>query len=752
MNCRETAKQKIVYLLPGGLFNSGGMERTVTLKANYLAGSLDYDVSIVTTEQMGRPVFYSLSDKVMLYHLNIGIHEKFGKESYPEKIVSRFLKTREYRRKLSQLLNNIRPDITVSTLGLDIGFLNDLKDGSIKIGELHFPGNFRTLMANKLSKNIITNLVAKLRTIEMKQKCSKLSRLAVLTQEEKSFWTNQNNIEVIPNPLSFTQSETAALNSKTALAIGRLASEKGFDMLIDTWQLVVKKHPDWTLSIYGDGNQKEALLKQIKESGMTGKIIINEPVRNIQNIYLEHSIFLFPSRYLDALPMVLLEAFASGLPVVAFDAPCGPKDLIADRQNGFLVKTGDIQSFADKICLLIESSHLRNQMGQAAKASSENFHIEKIMARWDTLFKNAGKRPTVVSGINLFRGGTLKIMQDCIAAFSAHSKQNHNIIALVHDEKQYPEYPNVRYISFPKSRKSWLFRLYYEYIYFYFMSKRIKPYCWFSLHDTTPNVAAEKRIVYCHNTFSFYRAGFRNLFVQPDIVMFTLFSRYIHRINIHKNNFVVVQQEWLRQAFRKTFGINNIIVSLPVRDNTFAKTPSIAPSHDKTLFFYPSTPMIHKNFEAVCEAAKNLAASGFNNFEVAITLNGTENRYSSKIYERYKKYPFIKFTGLLSREEMTDCYERADCVVFSSKIESWGLPVSEAKEFGKPVLVSDLPYARETVGQYGKACFFNPDDTERLTILMKNFIQGTIKYDDTNKTRYEEPFTQNWDELIKFLF
>jgi glycosyltransferase involved in cell wall biosynthesis len=169
------------------------------------------------------------------------------------------------------------------------------------------------------------------------------------------------------------------------------------------------------------------------------------------------------------------------------------------------------------------------------------------------------------------------------------------------------------------------------------------------------------------------------------------------------------------------------------------------------MFFYPSTPMIHKNFEVLCEAAIRLQKEGFNDFEVAITLDGSENRYAKKIYEQYNKLPFIHFTGLLSREAMTEYYARCACVVFASKIESWGLPVSEAKEFGKPVFVSDLPYARETVGKYDKACFFNPDDLERLTALMRDFMQGKTVYDETAEVKYREPFVKNWDELVGYI-
>jgi glycosyltransferase involved in cell wall biosynthesis len=327
-----------------------------------------------------------LSDKVHLYHLDIGIHRKFGKEFYVEKVISRFFKTLEYKRKLTRLLNEIRPDITLSTLGLDIGFLNGLNDGSIKLGELHFPSDFRSLMANKLSKRFVPNLVAKMRTKELKQKCSQLKRLIVLTKEEKSFWTNSNNIEIIPNPLPFYPKKTAGLVNKKVLAIGRLAYEKGFDMLIEIWKMVIEKNPDWELSIFGSGDQKAALLRQIEKNGLSDKVKLHEPVTDIQNLYPEYSIFLFPSRYLEALPMVLLEAMSCGLPIVAFDAPCGPKDLIEDGINGFLVEAGHRKEFASKIVNLIESDERREMMGEASKVFSSDFRIEKIMNHWDKLF------------------------------------------------------------------------------------------------------------------------------------------------------------------------------------------------------------------------------------------------------------------------------------------------------------------------------------------------------------------------------
>ena len=379
---------KILYLLPGGLFNSGGMERVVSIKANYFAEKAGYEVAIVTTEQMGRPVFYPLSEKILLYHLDIGFSEQFGKESYSQKIISRFQKSRTYKKKLSDLLEEIRPDITISTLGgWDIDFINSLKDGSIKIGELHFPGNYRQLMAHKLSKAFLPNWVAKIRTRIFKNECQKLSHLVVLTEEEKSSWENAANITVIPNPTPFYIPESSSTLNKKAIAVGRLVYEKGFDWMIEAWEMVVEKHPDWQLDIFGSGDQKETLRSLIKKYHLENSVVIHEPTNQIEQEYLNHSILLFTSRYLDALPMVLIEASVCGLPLVSFDTPCGPKDVIQDGFNGFLVKTGNLDGLVNRINQLIESDDLRQTMGKNAKTRASVYQIEIIMQQWIQLFE-----------------------------------------------------------------------------------------------------------------------------------------------------------------------------------------------------------------------------------------------------------------------------------------------------------------------------------------------------------------------------
>ena len=360
----------------------------------------------------------------------------------------------------------------------------------------------------------------------------------------------------------------------------------------------------------------------------------------------------------------------------------------------------------------------------------------------------------VLSGINLFRGGTLKIMQDCIETISAFAGDDYQIIALVHNAEQYLKYKNVRYISYPKSRKSWFYRLYYEFMGLKKLSKHLKPYIWFSLHDTTPNVVAEKKIMYFHNPFIFSPTKWQYLFIQPDVVIFHLFSRYIIKINIRKNNFVIVQQEWLREAFEKMFNIHNVVVALPeqTKEPIESKFVQCHVLKEKIQFFYPATPLVHKNFDVIFQAVSLLEKEGITNFEVKFTFNGTENSFAKKVVRKYSYLNNLLFAGFLTEEEKNNTYQNYDCLLFTSKIETWGLPISEAKESGMSILVSDLPYAKEAVGKYDKVKFFDPDNARQLADEMKRLIQGTIVYDETMEIQYKGPFTKNWDELIRFLF
>jgi glycosyltransferase involved in cell wall biosynthesis len=171
----------------------------------------------------------------------------------------------------------------------------------------------------------------------------------------------------------------------------------------------------------------------------------------------------------------------------------------------------------------------------------------------------------------------------------------------------------------------------------------------------------------------------------------------------------------------------------------------------KTTFLYPALPRVFKNFEVIAEAAKLLFEQGTSNFDVLLTISGDENKFARYIIKKYKDIPTISFIGLKTRDEIFALYRQVDALIFSSKLETWGLPITEAKQFDKPMILSDLPYARETVGSYDKVKFFQPDDCFQLADFMKSFIDKSLVYDGNKSFRVQRPFAENWKELFEIL-
>lgn len=359
------------------------------------------------------------------------------------------------------------------------------------------------------------------------------------------------------------------------------------------------------------------------------------------------------------------------------------------------------------------------------------------------------KKTVVISAVNLYLGGTLRIMQDCLAHLNTYNNGRFRVIAIVHDENLYKKYPDVEYISYPKSRKSWLHRLYYEYWKFRKLSRQYDVDYWISIHDMSPTVKAKVRAVYCHNPSPFYKAGWNDLRFTPKFFLFNLFYKELYRINIKKNKYVVVQQQWIRAEFEKIFGISNVVVAPPKIEVAESKlSGKYVKEGDKITFLYPSIPRVFKNFEQICDAVEILEKRGILNIDVYLTIDGSENKYSAFLYKKYKHLRSIHFIGLQTRDKINEYYEKCDCVLFPSKLETWGLPITEAKSYNKPVILADLPYAKETMGKYSFAKFVNPEKPEVLAQEMENFIAERIEYDPTEEMKYKGLFAKDWEAFF----
>lgn len=375
---------KIVYCTPA-LYMAGGVERVLTLKANYFAEHFGYDITIILTEGKDKPSFYPLSDKIRVINLNIGFEELWTC-SFAKKIFVYLKKQRKYRKLLSEQLMQLRPDITVSLLRREINFINDIPDGSKKVGELHVNrANYRNFEANE--SNLIKNLFAKFWMHSLVSKLKKLDQFVVLTEEDKNAWLELKNICVIPDPLSFLPTQHSPLTEKRVIAVGRYVYQKGFDLLLQAWAKIDKQYSDWELVVFGDGN-REPYEQQMKELGIDGnRCHLNGPTADIQKEYVNSSVFAFSSRF-EGFGMVLVEAMACGLPVVSFACPCGPKDIIKDEEDGLLVENGNVQALADAIGRLMADERLRHSMGQAGLRNVRRFSIDNIAERWKVLFES----------------------------------------------------------------------------------------------------------------------------------------------------------------------------------------------------------------------------------------------------------------------------------------------------------------------------------------------------------------------------
>ena len=243
---------RIVYCTPA-LYFAGGMERVLTMKANYFAEHFGYDVTIILTDGKEKPIFYPLSDKVKVINLDIGFEELWTC-SFLKKIFFYLKKQHLYKKLLNRELMRIRPDITVSMLRREINFINDIQDGSKKIGEIHINrANFRNFEGN----NALKNLFSKFWMNSLLSKLQRLDRFVVLTEKDKEAWVELKNVCVIPNPLSFTSTRRSTLSEKRIIAVGRYCHEKGYDLLLKAWVIVQNRTTDWRLEIFGEGDRTQ---------------------------------------------------------------------------------------------------------------------------------------------------------------------------------------------------------------------------------------------------------------------------------------------------------------------------------------------------------------------------------------------------------------------------------------------------------------------------------------------------------------
>ena len=223
--------------------------------------------------------------------------------------------------------------------------------------------------------------------------CKYCKKIVVLTSADKECYDRHFKSEhtvIIPNPVVVPEYYESKLDSKVAIAMGRIQYQKGFDTLVDVFAMVHKKHSDWKVYIYGDGNYRNYIEECIKEHGMDDVVILKGKTDDVPSAMRESSFFILSSRF-EGFGMVIAEAMSQGVPVVSFDCPTGPSDIVEDGVNGLLVENQNKKALADGICYMIEHPKKRKEMGLKAVETSKRFAGDIIANKWYSLFGLIGQ-------------------------------------------------------------------------------------------------------------------------------------------------------------------------------------------------------------------------------------------------------------------------------------------------------------------------------------------------------------------------
>lgn len=371
-------KMTIIFCIHS-LYNPGGMERVLLNKVRWLTEHQErgpFRITVVTTDQKGRPTFYPFPEGVEFIDLGVNYSDDNGK-NFLVKTLGYLRRRRRHRKLLTELLMERRPDVTDCFYPGECSFVPGIADGSRKVLELHQSKLFHL----QYNRGGLMGLADKWRARTDDKLVRRFDRFVVLTEEDARMWGDIPTMRVIPNAAVLENVPCSALSAKRVIAVGRLDYQKSFDRLIGAWKIVHSMAPDWRLDIFGQGEWREMLQEMIDSAGLGECCALNAPTTEIVREYAASSMIVMSSHY-EGFPMVLIEGMACGLPAVSFDYKCGPGDIIRDGVDGYIAEDGNIDDLAQGMLMLIKDDDLRRRMGLAAREVTQRFSLDSVMEKW----------------------------------------------------------------------------------------------------------------------------------------------------------------------------------------------------------------------------------------------------------------------------------------------------------------------------------------------------------------------------------
>lgn len=370
---------KLIYFIPL-LSTTGGQERTLIDKANYLVGK-GHEVMFVTYEHEG-PVAYQMDPLVQHLDLNCHFFSIYKHPFFWRLFVVLKLK-RIFRKKMKELLIHFCPDLIVVAIPNTENFICDVvsvaKDIPIVI-ESHLAQGYEVIKRGLIEKWLYY-LYDPLRAIR------KARLFVALTEGDAACWQRYNvqNIKVIPNPVTLYSGNSFVEKLKgRIICVGRLAPQKRFDRLVEAFNLIAAKYPEWYVDIFGNGEDLAKLQNQINALGLSERIHLMSTTNDIYYEYRQSQFFVMCSDF-EGFGLVIVEAMACGIPVVGTDCPFGPSEIIDDGKTGLLCKM-DVKDLAEKIEWMITHEEERKSMGAQAYGAAAKYRKELIIPQWEKAY------------------------------------------------------------------------------------------------------------------------------------------------------------------------------------------------------------------------------------------------------------------------------------------------------------------------------------------------------------------------------